>query len=71
MKDVWKQFIVFVAWSVIFLAAFSLVMLAVLPGVAITKPPVFIIGLVIIVCAFLVKLFDPAFTKKITSATGK
>jgi hypothetical protein len=71
MKGVWKLFIVFIAWSLIILTPFALLVLAFVPEVVIGKPFIIVASLVIIVCAVFVKVFDPAFTKKVTSATGK
>ena len=71
MKDVYKLVIAFLCWCVILLSAFMLIVLTCAPGFVIAKPVIFTVCVLIIVCAIAVKIFDPAFSKKITSSTGK
>lgn len=70
MKEFWKLAVAFVSWCCIILLPFALIVLC-LAGITVTKPVLVIVCTLIIVCAVLVKVFDSAFAKKVTSATGK
>lgn len=71
MKDFTKLCIAFAAWCVIILSAFMTLVLELTPGVELGKPVIVIVAVLQIAGAVAVRLFDPAFAKKVTSATGK
>lgn len=64
MKDWIKLLVCFMGWTVILLTAFALLVIAVAPGMAVSKPLLFIASLAVTITR------DAVFVKRHTSATG-
>lgn len=70
MDNVKRLFLSFLCWVVALLAAFAQMVVSLVPKATFGKPLAFIVSVVVIAAIVAAKIFDPSFTKKVTSATG-